>query len=424
MKKPARAEKREQETEIPMTPARKKKTADQPMPKTVRVVKGKKLERRRRARIFLAAVAAVIAAVIVLSVTVPVSISESVMNLLMPIGAGKYPIDLYGTQTLNAVGKDFYYYVLTDADLTAVSNAGKKIYSVAHGYANPVLKTSSTRAMVYDQGGEGYMIYNLNDCTVSKETKDVIRAATVSRSGNYAVVSDCDSYTAAVRVYSKKNKLLFEWFSAVDMVNQVTLSASGKRLAVATVNGSAGQLNGKVMIFDLKKTEPIFTADFPDTPVLAMETFGSRYLGILTEHAYTRVHWKRLTKTEHTEENPLAMARFGSDGGVLVYRRSSDRTDNRFVLLSRSGEVKTTFKHNGMIGDISKRYGHIYGIGENEIFVFDKNGNLLKSADCPFGGERLAVTGSNTIALLTDSGISSVELNRADGVSKADKGVK
>lgn len=413
VKKSVAKKEKPMEQDIPMTPHEPDRSQPVKKKHTVRVVKGKKLERQRRFRVVLSSLALLVAVGVVLSFLVPVSIGESITNLLMPIGAGKYPIELYGTQALNAVGKDFYYYVLTDSDLTALSDGGKKIYSVSHGFANPVLKTSTTRALVFDQGGNGYSIYNLKERVVEKTTKETIRTATISRSGNYAIVTDSDSYTAVVRVYNKKNKLLFEWRSAADMVNNVVLSASGKRLAVSTVNGTNGQLNGKVMIFKFDEKQPVFTADYVDQPVLALETFGSRYLGVFTEHTYTRVHWNKLTKTERTDENPLAMVRVGQ-GGVLVYQRSSDHSDNRIVYLSGSGEVKNEFSYKGVIGDISVGQGHIYCIGENAVRVFDKKGTLLKSADCPFGGERFVSISSNAIAFITNSEIVKIELDRVE----------
>lgn len=413
VKKSVAKKEKPMEQDIPMTSHEPDRSQPVKKKHTVRVVKGKKLERQRRFRVVLSSLALLVAVGVGLSFLVPVSIGESITNLLMPIGAGKYPIELYGTQALNAVGKDFYYYVLTDSDLTALSDGGKKIYSVSHGFANPVLKTSTTRALVFDQGGNGYSIYNLKERVVEKTTKETIRTATVSRSGNYAIVTDSDSYTAVVRVYNKKNKLLFEWRSAADMVNNVVLSASGKRLAVSTVNGTNGQLNGKVMIFKFDEKQPVFTADYVDQPVLALETFGSRYLGVFTEHTYTRVHWNKLTKTERTDENPLAMVRVGQ-GGVLVYQRSSDHSDNRIVYLSGSGEVKNEFSYKGVIGDISVGQGHIYCIGENAVRVFDKKGTLLKSADCPFGGERFVSITSNAIAFITNSEIVKIELDRVE----------
>ncbi|MBR7071312.1 MAG: hypothetical protein IKI29_04025 [Clostridia bacterium] len=399
------------ERDIKMTSSQGRHEKKEEPTRTVRVVKGKKLERRRHFRTAL--LVALVAAVLIsfLSVVLPVGIRESFYNLTLPIGGGKYPIDLYGTQTLDTVEKNFYYYVLTDSDLMAVSDSGKKIFTIAHGYSHPVLKTSTTRALVFDQGGKGFAIWNLKECVLEKESKQVIRTATVSRSGSYAVVTDADSYTAVVQVFDKNNKLVFEWRSATDMINNVALSPSGKKLAVSTVNGKNGQLISRVLLFDFKQSSPVYSAEYTDKTVLSLENFGWRYLGVFTANSYERIQWNKLTKTERTDENPLAMMRHGTAGAVLVYRRVNDHSDNRIVVLSRNGQVKSEFKYNGVIGDIFQRYGHIYCIGENGIYVMNKSGTPLQSAACPFGGERIAGISRNAVAYITDNDITKVELN-------------
>ena len=154
-KKTARLQ-REEPDDIIMSPSGGKRTKKPPKPpKTVpdmRVVKGKKLERQRKAKVLLSISAAVTVICLVLHLILPVGILENIQNLTALIGSGGYPLELNSTETLNSVSRGMYYYLLTDTRINAYSNSGREIYSYSHGFENPVMKTSKTRALVFSQG--------------------------------------------------------------------------------------------------------------------------------------------------------------------------------------------------------------------------------------------------------------------------------
>ena len=94
----------------------------------VRVVKGRKLRNKLKLKITVASLAVVLAVCIVLSLLLPVSIMENVTNTVALIGAGSYPIDITGAQTLNLSQKNSHFYILTDTNISAYTRGGKKIF--------------------------------------------------------------------------------------------------------------------------------------------------------------------------------------------------------------------------------------------------------------------------------------------------------
>ena len=144
--KPAPRRKRALPTDedIKMTPADKRRKKSEKPEKTpempLRVVNGKKLERRRKTGMFFS-VALIIALILtVFQLVLPAGIAENTENLISLIGKGSYPISLESTETQSAVSRGSYYYVLTDTRLNAFANGGKEIYSHSHGFENPVMK--------------------------------------------------------------------------------------------------------------------------------------------------------------------------------------------------------------------------------------------------------------------------------------------
>ena len=145
---------------------------------SVRVVRGKKGEKQRKLYIFAAVIAVIASAVVLLSVLLPVGILECAKDFAYSLGSGSFPASISGSQTLNCVPKDNYYYVLTDTSVMAFSNGGKNIFSSVHGFSSPVIVTSQTRALVFDQGKNAAIIYNLSGVVDTIESKnEIIEAA-------------------------------------------------------------------------------------------------------------------------------------------------------------------------------------------------------------------------------------------------------
>ena len=92
----------------------------------LRVVNGKKLERRRKTKIFVSTAAIIALILTVIHIILPVGITENLENLVSLIGNGSYPINLESSDTLNTVSRGMYYYVLTDTRLNAFTTAARK----------------------------------------------------------------------------------------------------------------------------------------------------------------------------------------------------------------------------------------------------------------------------------------------------------
>ncbi len=398
---------REKTERIAMHPSREKTSEREN--NGVRVIKGKKLQKRQRTRI-LAAVAVFIAAICtVFHFILPIGIMENVGNAFATLGAGGYPIELYGTEALNAQSKGSYYYVLTDNSLSAFSAGGKKLYSEAHGFAKPVLKASDTRALVFDQGGSELSIRNLTKITNTKSTEQPILTACITRNGGYALATESADYTAAVSVYNRKDKLLYEWYSADDMINNVALSPNGKQLVVSTINAAGGSLMSKVSVFEYDSANAVFSVRYDGEAVYSIESNNKGFY-VLTAGGCDFYSWSKFKKNSYKSEYELASSRSASSGQLLVFNRSSDRTDNRIVYISKAGETELEVSYHGAIGDIALYNNHIYLISDTSVIMLDKSGKKIASGSCDFGAVRLVVTSKQKAAIITNSDISQVNL--------------
>ena len=377
---------------------------------SLKVVKGKRLHRRRRMRILGAIAVLLVTVLLILSLVLPVGLGENITNLFSVIGTGNYPIDLKGSETLNAAAKGGYYYVLTDTNLTAVSNSGKVIYDYSHGYLKPVLKTSETRALVFDQGGNSLNVFNLKEKVNSFTTENEILTAAIARDGEYAVVTTSDEYTSVVEVFDKSGDLLYRWNSAKDMVNNVAVSRSGEYIAVSTINAFGGQLISNIYILGFDSADYKYKLEITDGTVMSLTDCGDGF-AVISNRGFSYIDWEEHTKTDYHSDFDVNIFKKCDDGIVMVLNRESDRSDNKIVIFNSDGEKQTEFNFNGSISDIEFDKSHIYCINESKLFMFDEKGKAVSNYDCGYGCVRLIPISVDTVITITDNSISRIEFN-------------
>ncbi len=376
---------------------------------SIKVVKGKKLEKQRKFKFALAVFLIVLAAYLVLTFTLPVSVHENLSNFIATVGAGDYPLEIYGTDVIDTHSKGTYYYVLTNTNLSAFSNSGKEIYTHSHGFEKAVLKSSATRALVFSQGGTTARIYNLSEQIEEYKADKPIINADIARNGSYAVATYSDSYATEVSVFDKNSKLLFKCNSAKDTVNALTLSPDGKFLVIATFNADDGNLNSKISVYDIDSNSntPAAAFEINDNVVYQLSCLKKGFT-VATSDNVLYFDWKTFSKKEFDTDFQLDMFRSNSDGAVAVYNLESNKNDNIITAFSSNGEKLSTFKFNGIISDIRFVNGHIYCMSEAKIYLYDKEGTLLSTEDCDFDAVKMAVTGSQSVVVISDSKINKI----------------
>ena len=386
--------------------------------KKMKVVKGKKLERRHKFKVFISSVAVICLSAFILTLTLPVDIFENITNAVMLIGSGSYPSELYGFETLDSVSKNDYYYILTDTNLNAFTNGGKRIFSHPHGFENPVLSTCETRALVFDQGGNSLYVYNLKNRVNTFESDNSIINASVSRNGHFAVSVKSNNYASTVFVFNKHQEKIYTWNSAKEIINNVLVSPDGKKLALTTLNVSGGKYISKLHVFSFNSADPIFSLDFEEQPSYKLVNTDLRHFALLNSSGMFVFSWKNYSKSEVKSDYFLDNFRFDKRGSLLVFNRNSDKSDNTVMIVSSKGEKVSEFHFKGIITDIEYKRDNVYLISDTKSYILDKTGNIIRKGDCSYGCVRFAVVGAHSLAVITDNNVNKIDISKE--VSKND----
>ncbi len=393
---------------IKMSPTKRNNKAENE--ESLKVVKGKKLEQKRKIKIFSMSIAALAVILIVLQICLPAGLLSSISNAVALMGSGSYPIELESTDTISAVSKNSYYYVLTNNNLNAFTNSGKQLFSYPHGFENPVLKTSSSGAVLFDLGGTELQIFNFSGLMKNIIFKQKIITAAISDSGKYAVATHSDKYTSAVTVYNKNSDILYEWFSAEDTVNNIALSSNGRKLAVSVFNSDVGGFKSKVYVLNYKSATPEYTEQFDNTVIYTLDTSFKNGFTVVYSKGIKHIKWFNYKEKSYSADYNVSYFKAGKNGFVAVFNRENDKTDSKIAVFNSAGKLKYETYFKGIISDIAISGGHIYCISDTAVYLLSNKGEIIKSADCGFGAVNLSVTEANSVAVITDNKIEKIKL--------------
>lgn len=380
----------------------------------IKVVRGKKYKRKQQTKILVCVITFICLLCIVLSAILPGGLYENVINMSSVIGHGSYPTGISGGTVLNTVSGGTYYYVLTDTNITAYANSGKIVFDELHGFSNPIISVSSTRALVYDQGGKSLYIYNLSGKIYTLQTKKEIITASISQNGDFAVATNSDSYASVATVYDNNYKEIFTWNSAKEIITNVLVNPSGNRLAVSTLDVVSGQYSSKVSVFGFDSADPLHTLDLGSSLALAIKNTG-KGISVVCNDKYKFLHWSKFTTNELSVSGEINSFRNSKNGILLTVNRANDRSDNTVILISKKGEKLSEFKINSSITDIQYNNGRVYSVCDTSVNIYDKNGNILKKGVCDYGTQKFAVIGANSIATVSDTEITKINIQEGEG---------
>lgn len=253
------------------------------------------------------------------------------------------------------------------------SRTGTRLNSIQSGYGRPALAAGKTRFVLYNRSGNELRVESRTQNLYSKTLENSIYLCAMSDTGTLAVATDSADSTARLTVYTPTMTEQLHW----DMTGtqgtpvRMAFAADSRRLAVAAVTSSAGQLQANLFVLSLAQGDPVQLSSGDSVP---------QWLGWLNNDTVLAVY-----------ENCAVV--YGADGGE---RGRFDLGGGSLVSVSQDGANAALLLENGQVCT---------------AVLLDKDLNVQYSGNVPAANQILR-RGQN-FYLLTDSG---VECFTADGV--------
>lgn len=370
----------------------------------LRVINGRKRQKllNKISLVFLAAV--LIGIIMLLSAISPTGLKEYITNSAAKMSNGSFPVEISGGKLIDFKNNGDILTVLTDTNFEIYNKSGKLICSNQHGMSMPAIKTSQARTILYGISDTSYKIFNYKEVLYSGKTDYEILSVDIARCGVYAVATRSDSFASEVVVYSKNNEPIFTWSSAKELVSNVAVSSNGKKFAVSTFYAENGVLNNNVYIFNFKSASPLYSFKY-DQPILSINTSCASGFNVVSENRVDYITWNGNQTQNQTELLVDILKPAYDDYTAVCTRREGDKSQSDVLVFQKNGKQKAKVTVDGNIQDLMVFNKHIYCLVQTEIFVYDFNGQLIKTTNCGFGTSGIFVVNNDQVVLITESNL-------------------
>ena len=167
------------------------------------------------------------------------------------------------------------------------SLGGTRLNSIQSGYARPAIAAGKTRFVLYNRSGNELRVESRTQNLYSKTLENSIYLCAMSDTGTLAVVTDSADSTARLTVYTSTMTEQLHW----DMTGtqgtpvRMAFAADSRRLAVAAVTSSAGQLQANLFVLNLAQGDPVQLSSGDSVPQWLGWLSGDSVLALYEDRA-------------------------------------------------------------------------------------------------------------------------------------------
>ncbi len=207
------------------------------------------------------------------------------------------------------------------------SDTGSRLNSIQSGYARPALAAGKNRFVLYNRSGNELRVESRTQNLYTKTLENNIFLCAMSDNGTLAVVTDDVGSMAKLLVYSSDMEQQLSWSLSAENGTplRMAFASDNRRLAVAAVTASGGQMVTNLYLLDRTQGDPI---------TLASESGVPQWVGWLSGNTILAVYDSRAVLYN---VNGAEQASYAFNGMSL--RDVSVDTAGNVALLLASGQI-------------------------------------------------------------------------------------
>ena len=310
-----------------------------------------------------------------------------------------YVVDAGTVQQMVPVGSGVG--VLCTDRFDILTRSGAVLQSVHHTYTMPAVDVRRGRVLLYDRGGNRYMLLSKTKTLLTGETDEQILTASLSGDGRFAVAVASDSAKSLLSVYTSAGEVFFQYKCVSEYITDIAFTASGAALTVTGVR-DAGPYS-RLLVLDFSKTEPLADYTYEDTALFQVQSSG----GNVTAYSDTRLAILR----RKTKQAPTVS--FGSDalqflcadeGGktTLVMLTYGNEHQSKLRGLKANGETVFETECGQKIKDASRSSSYTSVLTDDSVLTYTGSGGHVGTLTLTQAAQRICLCEHTVFVLFND----------------------
>ncbi len=322
--------------------------------------------------------------------------------------SGSFPASLVGETASGIYNLGGSAAVLTDTNVQVFSPAGRPYGTVQNGFAEPVIKTSASRGVLYGKGAKGITLLSKGGKLAQTELDEIVVTAEVSANGRVAAATPSARHAASVRVFDDGFNTLFTWYSAENHVLTLGLSDDGARLAVGTVTAQDGALLSIVKQFSVTQHKEQSETRLAQSLVLALKYVSHGVQAIADDQTLLLDESGAVKQSYSYAGKPLSS--YSSTGGSTALLLGDYKSEHQLTVVSldEACGVRFALVVHEQVRDIYTDGALTYVLTDTALTVYNQSGQVQLTQPNDSGWIGVAASGEH-VYLLQQHGVQKLE---------------
>lgn len=326
------------------------------------------------------------------------------INTAAEIASSNYNSISYSNDNLR-ITKGFRGGIITASttDMAIYNATGKKSLHINESFVKPQISVSKKYAIIYDQGGNKYSIYNSFSRVHNAKISHSISFITVADNGWYAIVSKDNEHTSAVYLYDDDFNLRNSYLFSSKFVFSVSINEKGNRIAIVNTESAP---TGDGFMTSVLICDPGKNASRAEIKLGNGIPFGSSFASneliniVCSDGLYVLNENNGELKNKYEFKNNYAKKlSMSPDGCAIVFADNQGTITNLIFVFDENGYLVYNTVINGGISDIEYKDKNVFiNLNEAIIRINVKNG-IQTSVPLFEKGTDVIVYDSNNILL-------------------------
>ncbi len=322
--------------------------------------------------------------------------------------SGSFPASLVGETASGIYNLGGSAAVLTDTNVQVFSPAGRPYGTVQNGFAEPVIKTSASRGVLYGKGAKGITLLSKGGKLAQTELDEIVVTAEVSANGRVAAATPSARHAASVRVFDDRFNTLFTWYSAENHVLTMGLSDDGARLAVGTVTAQDGALLSIVKQFSVTQHKEQSETRLAQSLVLALKYVSHGVQAIADDQTLLLDESGAVKQSYSYAGKPLSS--YSITGGSTALLLGDYKSEHQLTVVSldEACGVRFALVVHEQVRDIYTDGALTYVLTDTALTVYNQSGQVELTQPNDSGWIGVAASGEH-VYLLQQHGVQKLE---------------
>lgn len=368
-----------------------------------KLISGNKTKNSKKSHKLLLICILVLVIIVFINFLTPTGLYETFINRLKATGSGEMPVNLESANVLSTFGDDNRAYILSDTNYEIYNSNGKLLNNVQHGYLKPAMSVSESRSIIYNRGGNKFKILNLSKTLYNGSLKNTIYSAKISRCGVYGFASKASGYASQVSVFDKYNNSIYTLYSADNIIADLAINDSGKKVATAEIFTSGGKYITLINIYSFKSSNPEVSFKIEGAVSTSLINLDSCF-AVVCKDRIIMVNWSDGKQAKCEVSGDILRYSYDLDGNfAYVSGRNNDYSTSVIYLYNDDDKINN-FSVNYSVKDISVKGKNVFTLNSENVILYNgKNGEQKDIFVSKFTSSDIFAIGSSSVGAVSQS---------------------